>query len=439
MKKSIILTLALVFVLGIAGTAFAANPFVDVPAKHWAYDAVAKLAQAGIVDGYGDGTFKGDKTMTRYEMAQIVAKAMARADKANAEQKAAIDKLSVEFSTELNNMGVRVAALEKKAAADRVNFTGLARVRFENNQMQDDSNNSNHRMSYKLQIDANAKINDDWTANMRWEAYNNFRDDKGFAPGTSNTVAQNGSYDITRAYVTGPIAGVQLTAGKYGEVIGAGIGFDDSLTGANVVFGNALKVKLAAVQTDSNIGGSEGAFANNTKVYYAQFNYNTSKVTSVEASYQQWKNTGTANAYSTSLTNAGYTGKDNINIWDVRVDTSFAKDWAFTAAYAKSNLDRDNRAWMAGVKYLQADANKVGSWDVFANWEDTQVGAGVGDTTNWVPAGTKGYVVGVHYAPAKNMMWTNVYYDAKANALNATTLTENQHKKYFRSQVEFFF
>ena len=69
MKKSIILTLALVFVLGIAGTAFAANPFVDVPAKHWAYDAVAKLAQAGIVDGYGDGTFKGDKTMTRYEMA----------------------------------------------------------------------------------------------------------------------------------------------------------------------------------------------------------------------------------------------------------------------------------------------------------------------------------------------------------------------------------
>ena len=110
MKKSLIVTLALVFVLGIAGTAFAANPFVDVPAKHWSYDAVAKLAQAGIVDGYGDGTFKGDKTMTRYEMATVVAKAMAKSDKADAEQKAAIDKLAAEYSAELSNLGVKVAA-----------------------------------------------------------------------------------------------------------------------------------------------------------------------------------------------------------------------------------------------------------------------------------------------------------------------------------------
>ena len=51
MKKNLIVALALVFVLGIAGTAFAAaNPFVDVPAKHWAYDAVTKLAQAGILE-----------------------------------------------------------------------------------------------------------------------------------------------------------------------------------------------------------------------------------------------------------------------------------------------------------------------------------------------------------------------------------------------------
>ena len=112
MKKSLIVTLALVFILGIAGTAFAAaNPFVDVPAKHWAYESVSKLAAAGIVDGYGDGTFRGDKTMTRYEMAQIVAKAMAKSDKADAQMKATIDKLAVEFAAELNNLGVRVAKL----------------------------------------------------------------------------------------------------------------------------------------------------------------------------------------------------------------------------------------------------------------------------------------------------------------------------------------
>jgi len=116
MKKTLITLLALVFVLGIAGTAFAAsaNPFVDVPAKHWAYDAVAKLAKAGVVDGYGDGTFRGDRTMTRYEMAQVVAKAMARSDKADAETKALIDKLAVEFASELNNLGVRLSKVEAK-------------------------------------------------------------------------------------------------------------------------------------------------------------------------------------------------------------------------------------------------------------------------------------------------------------------------------------
>ena len=63
---------ALAMALGICGTAMAANPFSDVPAGHWAYAAVAKLAAAGVVDGYPDGTYKGDRTMTRYEMAQRI-------------------------------------------------------------------------------------------------------------------------------------------------------------------------------------------------------------------------------------------------------------------------------------------------------------------------------------------------------------------------------
>jgi hypothetical protein len=130
MKKTLVTLLALVFVLGIAGTAFAApaNPFVDVPAKHWAYGAVAKLVKAGIVDGYGDGTFRGDRAMTRYEMAQVVAKAMAKSEKADAETKALIDKLAVEFAAELNNLGVRVAKLEKNAS--NIKLSGDVRLRY---------------------------------------------------------------------------------------------------------------------------------------------------------------------------------------------------------------------------------------------------------------------------------------------------------------------
>ena len=69
MKKSLVLAMAMA--LGVTASAYAANPFSDVPAGHWAYDAVNKLAAAGVIDGYGDGTYGGNKLMTRYEMAHF--------------------------------------------------------------------------------------------------------------------------------------------------------------------------------------------------------------------------------------------------------------------------------------------------------------------------------------------------------------------------------
>ena len=60
-----------------AAPAFAANPFSDVPMNHWAYDAVEQLSAKGILEGYPNGTFKGNKSMTRYEIATMVARMMA--------------------------------------------------------------------------------------------------------------------------------------------------------------------------------------------------------------------------------------------------------------------------------------------------------------------------------------------------------------------------
>ena len=117
-KKSLVLAMAMA--LGVTASAYAANPFSDVPAGHWAYDSVNKLAAAGIVDGYGNGTFGGDRLMTRYEMAQIVAKAMAKG--------ANVDRLAAEFADELDSLGVRVAALEKKS--DNVKITGQIRYEY---------------------------------------------------------------------------------------------------------------------------------------------------------------------------------------------------------------------------------------------------------------------------------------------------------------------
>ena len=98
MKKSITAALSTALVIGAMGTTFAsANPFSDVPKTHWAYDAVQQLANEGIIEGYGDGTFVGDKNITRYEMAQMVAKAMAKMETLSTRDQQLVRRLSAEF------------------------------------------------------------------------------------------------------------------------------------------------------------------------------------------------------------------------------------------------------------------------------------------------------------------------------------------------------
>ncbi|MDU5396229.1 MAG: S-layer homology domain-containing protein, partial [Negativicoccus succinicivorans] len=109
MNKKLATVLAAACVLG-ATTAFAApNPFSDVTPNDWAYQAVSQLAAEGVVEGYPDGEFKGQQNITRYEMAQMVARAMVKQDQLNAEQQAQLNRLADEFANELNSLGVRVS------------------------------------------------------------------------------------------------------------------------------------------------------------------------------------------------------------------------------------------------------------------------------------------------------------------------------------------
>ncbi len=112
MKKILAIAAAAALTAGVS--AYAANPFSDVSPDDWAYQAVSDLSDQGVVEGYPDGTFKGERNMTRYELAQVIARLMAREDQLNAEQKATLDKLAGEYADELANLGVRVSNLEKK-------------------------------------------------------------------------------------------------------------------------------------------------------------------------------------------------------------------------------------------------------------------------------------------------------------------------------------
>ena len=116
MKKMLAVAAAAALV-AVAAPAFAANPFSDVPMNHWAYDAVAQLSARGVLSGYPDGTFKGNKPMTRYEIASMVARSLANAEYATKEDMERLKKLVVEFQPELEALGVTVDGFDSRLTA----------------------------------------------------------------------------------------------------------------------------------------------------------------------------------------------------------------------------------------------------------------------------------------------------------------------------------
>ena len=104
-----------------------ADPFSDVPQDHWAYDAVQMLEEKGLVEGYPDGLFRGERPMTRYEMAMVVARVIAKLEQVQASipqipdlsiyatksDLETINKLMKEYRSELDALGVRVTNVEE--------------------------------------------------------------------------------------------------------------------------------------------------------------------------------------------------------------------------------------------------------------------------------------------------------------------------------------
>ena len=178
MKKTLVSALTTALVVGAASTTFAAaNPFSDVPADHWAYDAVSQLAADGVIEGYGDTTFRGNQSITRYEMAQMVAKAMAKTD-VSAADKALIDKLAAEFSDELNNLGVRVSNLERNA--DNVKWNGQIRYRYwsQRYEQPNGSKNKKNKDQVTFRFEPTAEVNANWHVKARIDASSNPKEDE---------------------------------------------------------------------------------------------------------------------------------------------------------------------------------------------------------------------------------------------------------------------
>ena len=426
MKTKVLAALAATMAVG-AACAFAANPFVDVPSDSWAYKSVVELADAGIIQGVDGSYFQGERNITRYEAAEMVAKAMAHMDKASVEQRALINKLADEYAAELNNLGVRVAALENKVG--NVKLTGDARIRYQHQSDNADYKNDN-AWDYRVRLRANAQVNDRTTVTYGISSSDmNFADNDKASDGdkvytddakVDYTVGSwNFSVGRTDTYVLG---GDNAYGYQYGDVfdraemkyatdkfaVTAGYGKfkegEDWDTSASTDPVNTL------LGVKTGYGELEGFFGNGSAVgvYYNSFNK--------------------SNSSKGSKTIAD-------NLWGAYASVNMGSKWNALANYERVNLrgDNDNKdVWIGKLTYGSVDENVKGSWDAWVEYLDTDKGSFLGGATNsWrdnsVLDGVRSWGVGVDYTLAKNVILTAAQTfgtNAKGNAKDPKEFTD---------------
>ena len=345
MKK--ILALAAVAALTAGVSAYAANPFSDVTPNDWAYQAVEDLSEQGVVEGYPDGTFKGERNITRYEMAQIIARMLAKEDQLNAEQRATLEKLAGEYADELANLGVRVSNLEKKVG--NIYWSGDARMRYQNNATGDDSWNGRMRINVKGQVNDSTYVNGLLRSDM------NFKDSE-----TSNTYMQ-------RLYVRHAFGDkVEATLGKYDQFFGqTGVFFDSEIKGAELAFhaNDAANLAVGYGRFEDWNGDYADNITDKHEYAYAQFS-------------------GEAGRFAYDVDYVNGTSTNKVNIWGAGLTAGLGGGFdVFGDYYKNTDAKGDPDLWTAGLGYGKQDNAKVGSFRVAASYVDAERNAFLGAYT----------------------------------------------------------
>ena len=384
--KKYVAVLAATAVLGVT-SAFAAHPFSDVTAQDWAYQAVERLAAEGVIEGYPDGTFKGQRNITRYEMAQMIARADAHKDEVTAEQKATIQRLAVEFANELQAFGVRVNKLEDQVG--NFKFSGDVRVRYNNNTT--DSQFMNDSMfRYRARVRFDGTVNENTKASVRLSTgYTKFSED-----GQSGT-------SVDEVYVKHTFSpSVQAKLGRQDLFVGNGLAYDARFDGLVVHAGGKT------LSADVSYGQIEDNGKKSVSIY--QVNYNPSEHIAVKGFYLDRH----------GVKHNGYTTKPATDIFGGSVDFTLGRDhkiWLGGEYLRKAGQGASGEAWTAGIGYGKADISKPGTWGVkgqyfdlgketfvkFSTWNTPLHEGEYGNKD--VRANYKGWLVTGEYTLAKNL------------------------------------
>ena len=360
MKK--ILALAAMAALTAGVSAYAANPFSDVTPDDWAYQAVSDLSDQGVVEGYPDGTFKGERNMTRYELAQIIARLMAKEDQLNAEQRATLDKLAGEYADELANLGVRVSNLEKKVG--NIAWSGNARMRF--NQGYGENGKATDKWDGRMKIIAKAQVNDSTTVTGRLRYDMNFK-------GADSNDGHVWMEELKATHQFGD--NLSVTLGRQDLFLGqTGTEFDDEFDGA------IATAALGKVNVDLGYGRLYGgllgkpsvegeSIKNDTEMFLGRVYGDAGRI-SYDVEYLDGKDSLDARLLGAGLT--------------ARLGGDFS---VFGDYYKNTEYKGDPYTWTAGLGYGHIDWKKPGTWDLSAQYLHAEKGSFIDDATyNVVPA-----------------------------------------------------
>ena len=363
MKK--ILALAAVAALTAGVSAYAANPFSDVTPDDWAFQAVSDLSVQGVVEGYPDGSFKGERNMTRYELAQIIARLMAKEDQLNAEQQATLDKLAGEYADELANLGVRVANLEKKVG--NISWSGDARMQYQHALAEGSRTKHADNWNGRMRINVEGQVNDQVTVNGRFVNEMKFKDDE-----SSNTEMDRINVKWTpndATYVTIGRQGVALdVTGTFWDedavFDGVAAGWDNGKVGVEAGYGR-FKDAWKANDAEAPVGDNWKK-VDSTEAWYGKLTGHIADAADVSAFYlknAQKQDAGDAKGKTASVWGAGL----SYGIGDFTVDGDYVKTQNTPAG--------DAALWTAGLTYGEVDTDKVGSWSLGAHYVKADKGS----------------------------------------------------------------
>ena len=355
MKK--ILALAAVAALTAGVSAYAANPFSDVSTDDWAYQAVSDLSDQGVVEGYPDGTFKGERNITRYELAQIIARLMAKEDQLNAEQRATLDKLAGEYADELANLGVRVSNLEKKVG--NMYWSGDAKMMYTKNAGKDAADTWKGRM----RIYAKGQVNDSTYVQGRILTNMYFK----------NAGKDDGNTTMDRLFVNHNFGkDTSVVLGRQDLTVFSGLQYDDSFDGAKLAY-NDGKFDAYAAFGQLNAGKFDA--------------YTDEKKNAIEAADVAFGGLGyDFGAAKLGAAYFNFTGdktkseRNFDSIWGANLVVPI-HNFSVFGEYWDSNADKADSAWQAGLGYSTLNSAKPGSFDLNVAYNRVGDNAYFGGTT----------------------------------------------------------